>query len=215
MIGVVIAVKGEVTTRAAHSLSAHPAVDRVALLAPAKSSHFDTVEEVAGFDVVAGTESAVGVAHAGGIPVITTGTLEDGSGVSSASIEGLALALAVGVDRVETVAVAVPGEPDGEVPVVFPSPIDTRPSRRQRLDGHDLLVAAGPGYLAAAMVLGEQRHRVVVDHSLFLAGIALAAGVGIMLEGLDGPTPTWTRADTYLRTAVDMGLVIGERSGVS
>jgi hypothetical protein len=55
---------------------------------------------------------------------------------------------------------------------------------------------------------------VIVDDHQFLEGVALAAAAVAALEGepLAGPTPVWTRAEAYLRAAVDMGLVIAERS---
>jgi len=210
---VVVAVDGETTTRAAHSLSTHPGVDEVVLLGPATSAHFDTVRSVSGFDAVVGTEKAVVPASKAGLPAVITGSMATGVGISGASVEGLALALAVGVEAVHSLAVAIPGDPDGEETVTFPSPIDGRPARRRRYDGHELHVAHGSDELAAAMVQGEARHRVVVDHPLFMAGIALAAGVGVLLDSpVTQPTPVWTRAEPYLRTAVGMGLVIGERS---
>lgn len=210
---VVVAVDGETTTRAAHSLSTHPGVDEVVLLGPATSAHFDTVRSVSGFDAVVGTEKAAVPASKAGLPAVVTGEMGTGIGISGASVEGLALALAVGVEAVHSLAIAIPGDPDGDESVTFPSPIDERPARRRRYDGHQLHVAYGSDELAAAMVLGETRHRVVVDHPLFMAGIALAAGVGVLLEApVAEPTPVWTRAEPYLRAAVDMGLVIGERS---
>lgn len=208
----VVVVDGETTTRAAHSLSTHPGVEQVAVLGPAKSTHFDTVTSLAGFDAVVGTDKAAAPSREAGLPVIVSGDLPGQAGVSGASIPGLALALAVGVEGVHSVAVAVPGEEMGDETVTFPSPIDARPAHRELFDGHEVQVADS-NELAAAMVLGESRHRVVVDHPPFLAGIALAAGIGVFLEGpVTEPIPTWTRSRAYLRTAVEMGLVVGERS---
>lgn len=199
--------------RAAQSLAVHPGIEAVALLGPTKSPHFPTVETPAGWDLIVGLEgaAAAGVRH--DLPVAVVAELDDQPGISLGSPVGLALALAVGVDGIRTVAVAIPGAGAGETQVVFPSPIDSRQAEVEIIDGHDVLVARGEGTLAAALALGEQRHRVIVDDSSFLGGVALAAAaVAALAAPLDGPTPVWTRADTYLRACAEMGLVIGERS---
>lgn len=212
---VLVVVDGEVTTRAAHSLVPHPGVSEVCLLAPATSSHFDTVGSTDGFDVVIGTGNAVAVAAGAQLPAVVTGDASDAAGVTWASPSGLAQALAADLDEVVEVATAVPGEPDGDTFVVFPSPIDSRQARSEGVDGHTILVARGHGSLGAAMAIGRSRHRVITDDHRFLAGIALAAGAGILLEETPtAPTPVWERPVSYLRTAVDMGLVIGERAAL-
>lgn len=208
-----VAVEGESTTRAAHSLSDHPAIDAVALLAPATSGSFETVDTAAGFDVVVGRRVAAETAHQAGLPAVVVDTLDAGAvGVYGASLKGLALALAAGMSGSPLVAVAVEGDPGGDRPLLFPSPIDSRAATAEDLDGHRLWVAPGPGPLQAAMAQGPHRHRVVLDDSRFLEAIALAAGVGVLLEEMvGGPVPVWERASSYLRTAAEMGLVIGER----
>lgn len=209
---VAIAVDGEVTLRAAQSLSVHPGVDEVVVLSPSENTHFATVENARGFDVLVGTDRAAPLGVRDQVPVAVTGDLPDQPGVSLGSPIGLALALAVGLEAVEIVGVATPGDAEGAETVVFPSPIDARFADKRKIDGHLVHVAGGDGPLAAAMVLGAGRHRVIVDDHRFMAGVALAAAAAVSLAtGLDGPV--WTRAAEYLRTAVEMGLVIGERPG--
>ncbi len=199
--------------RAAQSLAVHSGIDGVAVLAPAKSNHFPTTDTVEGWDLVMGSERAVGAGRKHGVPVAVTGAVDAHAGVSLGSPVGLALALAVGVEGIETLAVAVPGEPGGDLPVVFPSPIDSRASVAERFDGHEVRVARGDGPLAAVMVLGAERHRVVLDDHSFLAGIALAAAAVVALEVEPATaTPAWSHSEIYLRAAVEMGLVIGERT---
>ena len=212
MTAVLIVVDGEVTVRAAHSLSAHPGVSSIALLAPARSSHFPTVEDPDGFDVVVGTDGARRVGIDTGGTVATTEPGLSTPGLSGATVAGLALALAVGVDDLEEVAVALPGQPAGDRRVVFPSPIDGRMAVSDSMDGHTLLVAEGPGPLGAALVSGGARQRVIVDDHAFLSAVALAAAAGVIVEdGMTESAPVWTRAQDYLRVAVEMGLVVGER----
>jgi hypothetical protein len=209
----VVAVEGEVTMRAAQSLVVHPGVDEVSLLAPAKSVHFPTVSSPAGCDLVIGSEKAAGAGKKHGIPVAVTGTLDDQAGVFLGSPVGLALALAVGMDMVETIALALPGEASGDTTVVFPSPIDARSAIVEHYDGHAIQVARGQGTLAAVMVMGSARHRVVLDDNSFLTGIALAAAAVVGLDSeLGTAIPAWSRSVEYLQAAVSMGLVIGERS---
>lgn len=206
----VMAVEGESTTRAAQSLAVHPGVDEVALLAPTTSRQFQTVESALGFDAVVGAGKAASIADRAGIPAIVTGALHAQPGVAWASVEGVAFALLEG--DAGRPAVAIEGEPGGETPIVFPSPIDSRTAEEEFIDGRSLLVARGAGPLAAAMVLEPNRHRVILDDQAFLRGVALAAGVGLLLDGpVDVPVPVWERAAAYLKTASDMGLVIGER----
>lgn len=212
MSRLVVAVEGEVTMRAAQSLVVHPGVDEVSLLAPAKSVHFPTVSSPAGWDLVIGATKAADAGRKHDLPVAVTGTLEDQPGVFLGSPVGLALALAVGVNMVDTIALALPGDTSGDVTVVFPSPIDARSAIVEHHDGHDIRVARGQGNLAAVIVMGSDRHRVVLDDNSFLAGIALAAAAVVGLDSQPGTSfPVWTRSADYLQTAVAMGLVIGER----
>lgn len=209
---IAVAVEGEVTTRAAQSLSAHPDVE-VVLLAPAKSSQFEVVDTPQGCAAVFGAGTAVRVAAASRLPAVTTSRLEGQPGVAWASIQGLAVALASDLDRIQRIAAALPGEPDGEETVVFPSPIDGRQAVEEKVDSRSLLMGRGEGSLASALALGGERHRVIMDDHRFMEAVALAAGVGILTEDeLTGTVPVWERSRPYLRAAAEMGLVIGERT---
>lgn len=210
---ILIAVEGEMTMRAAQSLAVHPGVDEITLLAPAKSSYFPTVKSADGHDMVVGGSVATEVGADSGIPAVVWGPLGDQPGLEHCSIEGLALALAVGTEAVDTVAVAIPGDPGGDQPVTFPSPIDTVQTNSRRVDGHEVLVGHTDGDLAAAMVWGSRLHRVILDSHPFMAGIALAAAAATLVDNpVDGAAGVWTRASDYLGACVDMGLVIGERA---
>ncbi|HLU32050.1 MAG TPA: hypothetical protein VK088_09825 [Acidimicrobiia bacterium] len=210
---VLVAVDGESTTRAAQSLADHPGIGSVAVLAPASSRHFQTVTSAEGFDVVVGKAVAAETAQRAGLPAVVEDELGAGSvGVFGASIVGLALALAADLEGDPLTAVALEGEADGDRTVMFPSPIDSRSVTEEWISGRRVLVGRGEGPLQAAIALGTDRHRVVMDHARFLEGIALAAGVGILLERPEeGAIGVWEAASAYLRTSVEMGLVIGER----
>lgn len=211
MTCVAVAVDGDVTTRAAHSLAGHPGVDEVVLLEPATSTEFRSVEDASECDVVVATGRGEEQTTAAGVPMVVVGPDLELPGYHTASIDGLALALAVGVGDVETVAVADPDRDTGDLPVVFPFPIDAALASETYVDGRRVL-AAPSADLAAALVTGSRLHRVVMDDPAFLAGIALAAAAVVVLEDQPtGPTPIWARAAAYLRAAGAMGLVIGER----
>lgn len=211
---VAVALEGDVTTRAAHSLSAHPDIE-VVVLAPAKSTQFEVVDSPVGSAAVFGRDVAVRAATVARLPVVTSGEPPPSGGVGWASIEGLTLALAAEVDDVRTLAAAIPGESAGDHTIVFPSPIHGRTAEKRNVGGRDLHVAGGEGPLAAALAFGPRRHRVIMDHHAFMEAIALAAGIGILLQGEGGESvAVWERPGPYLRAAAEMGLVIGERAPV-
>lgn len=206
---VVVAVEGEVTTRAAQSLSTQPGLE-VSLLGGPDTTQFRKVGDASGHDVVVGVDRARDAASRAGIPAVVTGDLSGYEGVSFASIPGLALALAAGLESVSRVAVALPGDSRGNTTVVFPSPIDSRRAETQVVDGRDIQVARDDQPVAAALALGHDRHRVIIDDHPYMEGIALAAGLAVLRPGLS--LPVWEDAAAYLRMAADMGLVIGERA---
>ncbi|HLT96986.1 MAG TPA: hypothetical protein VK070_09390 [Acidimicrobiia bacterium] len=206
---VVVAVEGEVTTRAAHSLASHPGIE-VSLLGGDGIARFPRVDDATGHDAVVGVSRAKRVALEAGIPAVVTGELDGSPGVAWASVAGLALALASGLNETERVAVAIPGDHTGDRTVVFPSPIDAQRARREMVGDREVEIAGTNGELAAALALGTQRHRVIVDHHRFMEGIALAAGVLLVEPGVS--LAVWERPDAYLQASVEMGLVIGERA---
>lgn len=206
-----VAIEGEVTMRAAQSLHVHPGVETVALLGPSKAPGFDTVDSAAGFDAVFGAKTAAGTARTFGMPAVVIGGLEGQPGIAGASVVGLALALAAAEGPDALVAVAVPGEVTGDRRVVFPSPLDGRAATAERHGGREVLVARDQAPLGAAMVMGETRHRVILDDHRFLEGVALAAAVALLPEIQGEPLPVWARPGPYLRTAAEMGLVVAER----
>ncbi|MFP3915198.1 MAG: hypothetical protein ACLFWM_10005 [Actinomycetota bacterium] len=206
-----VAVDGDVTTRAAHSLSTHPGIE-VVLLAPATSRQFDVVDSPAGCRAVVGTERALRAAQSAGLPAVTAGDTDGLPGVAWASLPGLALALAAALEGVDTVAVALPGEPEGSREVVFPSPIDARRVRPEAVDSHTVWMGGGDGSLAAALSLGGEHDRVILDDHLFMSAIALAAGAVLLVEDqTPGRVAVWERSEPYLRAVTDMGLVLAER----
>lgn len=213
MSRVVVAVEGEVTMRAAHSLASHDGVDEVAVLGPTKSNSFPTVDKPDGWDVVVGRKNAADAGRRSGVVAAVTDDLVAQPGISLGSPFGLVLALAVGVEMVETLAVALPGNPGSGEQIVFPSPIDGRPAVAERHGGHAIQVGRGAEPLTAVMVLGAERHRVVLDDSKFLAGVALAAAAVVATTTRpDRPVPAWSHAGLFLDTATAMGLVLAERA---
>lgn len=208
---------GELAIRAAHSLTSHPGVTAVSLLAPAKSASFPTVEDAGDSDVVVGPgEDARHAAEAAGKPVVVSEMVLGGPGIYGASLRGLALALTSGLGVPTTVALATAGPPGGGRDVTFPSPIGRRSAAEEIVEGHHILVARGAGTFEAVYAAGPHLHRTIVDEGLFMAGIALAAGVALMREPPPSPAePVWRWADAYLRTVVAMGLVVGERPAVT
>lgn len=204
-----MALEGEAFKRAAFSLATHPGITEVAVLAPATSKHFRVVDGPHGYDVVVGRWKSP---QGHGLPTVVPDEDLDTYGIYGGSLFGLVLALAVGLNGVDTMAAALPGDTAGDTTIVFPSPIDGRSATLERFGGHPIQVARGESPLGAAMVTSPSRHRVIVDNHAFLEGIALAAAAALLATGVsDTPTPVWTMAEPYLRAAVDMGLVIGER----
>lgn len=208
VIRVALGIEDETTKRAAHSLASHPGIDEAVLLAPVTSNTFNTVDDATGCAVVVGHTAPTG---AGTIPVAVSGTELDVPGYHTASIYGLALALAVGVSDVETIAVAAPDFAGNGIQVMFPSPIDLVDATSKEVDGHTLLQGHTPE-LAAALVRAGGLDRVIMDQPDFLNGIALAAAGALVIDHPPSqPEPVWTRARQYLKIAIAMGLVLGER----
>lgn len=205
-----VAVDGEATRRAAFSLSTHPGVSKVSVLAPAASRHFPVVDSPEGHDLV------ISVSASGwdgpDLPLAVADDQLDRPGVYGGSPQGLARALANGSGDVDILALAFPGEPTRGTDVMFPSPIDGRRATTDLVGGRKVYMAPGEGPLGAAMALGSERHRVILDNFHFMEGIALAAAAVLALSDPGGATlAVWEDATTYLAAATAMGLVVGER----
>jgi hypothetical protein len=204
-------VTGDTAVRSAHSLQAHPGIDEVVVIGPAKSKSFEVVDSADGCDVLVGHgKTAPGLARDQGVPLIWDGDgPEEGVAVWGASPTGLAVALAAREPDPRLVAVAHPEVSDkGTTRTTrFPDPI----GRIAVFDGTvgDKPVALGrsPNEFAACLAVGAGRRVTVVDHAGFLSGIALAAGVA----AINGSArPVWDAALLYLEAVTEMGLVMAE-----
>ncbi|MDP9494088.1 MAG: hypothetical protein M3P87_02515 [Actinomycetota bacterium] len=205
-----VLVTGDTAVRAAHSLSAHPTVDEVVVIGPARSKSFQVVPTAEGCDLLVGTgPDAPGLARNHGVRLIWDGeTTEEGVIVAGGSAAGLALAMAAREPDPRLVAVAHPDFEEGSDHVVrFPEPVgrgtvaDTTYSQRR------VAMAKSPNRFAACLAVGAGRSVTIVDDGAFLSGIALAAGVDI---AGDTPKMVFDDALTYLQTATDMGLVLAD-----
>lgn len=204
-----ILVTGDTAVRAAHSLAAHPTVDEVVVIGPARSKSFQVVDTADECDVLVGHgPDAPRRARKHGIPLIWDGeTPEDGVSVYGASPEGLTLALAERETDPRVVAVAHPDLEGGDDQKIrFPDPVGSLGSANTVYAGHSLAVAKASDHFAVCLAVGAERRVTVIDDAAFMSGIALAAG----LAALNGEAaPVWDHALGYLNTAVEMGLVMG------
>lgn len=204
-------VTGDVSVRAAHSLSAHREVDEVVVVGPATSKSFRVVKTAAGCDFLLGSgPTAPKIAQKHGVPLIWDGPEPaEGVAVWGASPTGLAVTLAVREPDPRLVAVA---HPDLVIDTFdrttrFPDPIGRVGVREAQLGGRPVAEAHSPNEFAACLAVGARRRVTVVDHGHFLSGIALAAG----LSAVNGtPIPVWESSLSYLETATGMGLVMAE-----
>jgi hypothetical protein len=205
-----VLVTGDTAVRAAHSLSAHPTVDDVVVVGPARSKSFRVVATAEGCDLLVGTgPDAPGLARGHGVRLVWDGeSTEEGVIVAGASPAGLALALASREPDPRLVAVAHPDYDEGSDHVVrFPEPVgrgtvsDTTYARRR------VAMAKSPNRFAACLAVGAGRSVTIVDDGAFLSGIALAAGVDV---AGDQPMMVFDDALTYLETAAAMGLLMAD-----
>lgn len=206
-----ILVTGDTSVRAAHSLQAHPQVDEVVVIGPAKSKSFDVVDTGDDVDyLVASGPSAPGLARKHGKPLIWDGDEPaDGVAVWGASPVGIAIALATRESDPRLVAVAHPAiDSDGANRTTrFPDPVGRLQVRDVQVDGRPVALARSDNEFAACLAVGASRRVTVVDQGAFLSGVALAAGIGALGET---PAPVWERALPYLEAATEMGLVMAE-----
>lgn len=205
-----VLVTGDIAVRAAHSLSAHPGIDEVVVIGPARSRSFKVVPDADGCDVLIGTgDGAPDKARELGVRLVWDGDASaDGVVVWGASPVGVALALAAREADPRVVAVAHPDLDEGtDHQVRFPDPIGALKASDVTFGKRHVALAKSPDQLAACLAVGAERRVTIIDDGAFLSGIALAAGVAIVA---DRPGPVWDSALSYLQTAAAMGLVMAD-----
>jgi hypothetical protein len=201
---------GETAVRAAHSLSAHPGIDQVVVIGPARSKNFPVVESAEDCDFLLGVgPQAPAKALHHGVPLIWDGEDEaPGVTVWGASPRGLTLAMAAGEADPQLVALAHPALDAGtDRQIRFPDPIGAAEATDTTFSGQRLAVAKSATPFAACLVRSAGRNVTVVDDGRFMSGVTLAAGIALV--GSD-PTPVWGESYPYLMAATSMGLVMGE-----
>jgi hypothetical protein len=202
---------GDTAVRAAHSLAAHPPVEEVVVIGPARSRSFRVVPDATGCDILVGSGAdAPGRARKLGVPLLWDGeTHEDGVMVWGAAPVGLALALAAREPDPRIVAAAHPDFEEGsDHKVRFPDPIGPVSVADATFDGRRVALAHSPDRFAACLAVGSGRMVTIVDDGAFLSGIALAAAIDAVNGG--SPAAVWDRALPYLQAASAMGLVMAD-----
>lgn len=205
-----VLVSGDIAVRAAHSLAAHPTVNEVVVVGPAKSKNFKVVSNPEGCDYLVGSGAgAPARARRYQLPLLWDGERpEEGVAVWGGSPQGLALALASRESDPRLVAVAHPSFASGsDTRARFPRLLGTLPVADATYGGRRLFVAQSPNPIAACLTVSPQRSVTIIDDGAFLAGIALAATVDLEDRA---PTAVWGEALDYLRAATAMGLVMAE-----
>lgn len=205
-----VLVTGNTAVRAAHSLAAHPGVDEVVVVGPARSKNFRVVASPDDCDVLVGVgPRAPEKARRHGVPLIWDGE-EPAEGVLvwGAEPAGLALALAARETDTSLVALAHPDVDQAEERMIrFPDPIGEIPVDDRFVAGKPVAMGQSSDDLAACLVTSPERSVTILDHAGFLSGICLASGIAV----LDGdPVPVWERPLPYLQAATSMGLVMAE-----
>ncbi len=201
---------GDTSVRAAHSIAAHPGVDDVVVIGPARSNNFRVVPSAKGCDFLVGSgPDAPGLARRHGTPLIWDGETHDpGVQVWGGSPQGLTLALAADDRDPRLVALAHPDLEQGdERQVRFPEPVGVISTVDKMIGGHLVAVGRCENGFAACYVRSASRTLTILDDARFMKGVALAAGIAI---ATDGPIPVWEGAFRYLQAATDMGLVMGQ-----
>lgn len=206
-----ILLTGDVSVRAAHSIAAHPGIDEVVVIGPAKSKTFEVVDDASVCDLLLGSgPTAPDLAGKHGVPLVWDGPASDERiAVWGASPTGLAIALAERESDPRLVAVAHPdiATDTFDRTTRFPDPVGRVGVKESVLSGRPVAEGHSPNEFSACLAVGANRRVAVVDHGRFLSGVALAAAVTIA----NGDTgPVWERALEYLEAATEMGLVMAE-----
>jgi hypothetical protein len=204
-------VTGDTSVRAGHSLAAHPGIDELVVIGPATSKNFKVAQTAEGCEFLVGSgDKAPRLARKHGVPLVWDGD-DSASGVAvwGASPLGLALALAARETDPRLVAVAhqIPGGEGADRRARFPDPVGRVGVHDEKVGGKPIAVGRSNNDSSACLVEGASRRVTIVDDGAFLAGIALAAGVAVAVEGGGA---VWDSALTYLETATEMGLVMAE-----
>ena len=205
-----VLVTGDVAVRAAHSLSAHPTVDEVVVIGPARSKSFEVVPTAEGCDLLVGSgPGAPKLALKHGVGLIWDGeNLEPGVQVAAASPAGIALALADRESDPRLVAVSHPDYEEGaDYAVRFPEPVGAGMATDVSYAGRRVAIAHSENRFAACLAVGAKRRVTIVDDGAFLSGIALAAAVDVTGEE---PVLVFSDSLRYLRAATTMGLVMAD-----
>jgi hypothetical protein len=202
---------GDTAVRAAHSLAAHPPVEEVLVIGPARSRSFRVVPDATECDILVGSgPAAPGRARKLGVPLLWDGeTSEEGVTVWGASPIGLALAMAAREPDPRIVAAAHPEFDEGsDHQVRFPDPVGSVKVADATFGGRRVALAHSPDRFAACLAVGSERMVTIVDDGAFMSGIALAAAI----DAIDGGSPAavWDRALPYLQAASAMGLVLAD-----
>lgn len=206
-----VLVTGEIAVRAAHSLQAHPTVDEVVVIGPAKSRSFEVVDDPAGCDLLVGNgPKAPSLARRHGIGLVWDGEGPlDGVAVWGASPVGVALALAAREPDPRLVAVAHPDieESSSTRETRFPDPVGRLAVRDGSFGGRPVALAHSDNEFAACLAVGADRRVAIVDDGEFMSGVAL--GAGAVAAGSE-PGPVWDHALAYLEAVTAMGLVMAQ-----
>jgi hypothetical protein len=204
-------VTGDISVRAGHSLAAHPTVDELVVIGPAKSKSFKVVETTEGCDFLVGSgDKAPKMARRHGVPLVWDGDHQVNGVVAwGASPVGLALSLAARETDPRLVAVAhgTLSSESADRRTRFPNPVGRVSVHDERVGGKPIAVGKSSNDFSACLVESADRRVTIVDDGAFLAGIALAAGVAVAIEGGGA---VWDSALVYLETATEMGLVMAQ-----
>lgn len=211
LVRIGLLVTGDIAVRSAHSLQAHPDIDEIVVVGPARSKSFEVVDSADDCDFLVGHGGrALALARRHGVPLIWDGEgPEEGVAVWGASPTGLAMALASREPDPRLVAVAHPEIDDSGTTRTtrFPDPIGRVGVFDGTVGGRPIALAHSPNEFAACLAIGASRRVTVVDHGGFMSGVALAAGIA---AANGSGHAVWENSLPYLEAATEMGLVMAE-----